>query len=154
MTTLRTRVEELERERDFEMTVAEQWKGYAFDEVNQLTALQGAAKSLVDYWMEDPADRTNEEYNKTIVELIWKLSDALPDEQEPCDECHDTGLILNKLSGEPIAGGVPCSKCGGDGQLDAPFSGSDPSCDECDGMGKIPYEGGDDMSCPKCKRSE
>lgn len=30
---------------------------------------------------------------------------------------------------------APCETCGGSGAVDAPFSGSDPSCPACDGEG-------------------
>jgi hypothetical protein len=33
---------------------------------------------------------------------------------------------------------VPCTRCNGTGAIDAPFSGSDPSCPECDGEGVKP----------------
>jgi DnaJ-class molecular chaperone len=33
-----------------------------------------------------------------------------------------------------------CEMCGGDGCIDAPYSGSDPSCPSCDGEGEIEVE--------------
>lgn len=32
---------------------------------------------------------------------------------------------------------IVCERCGGDGVIDAPYSGSDPSCPACAGEGEI-----------------
>lgn len=43
-------------------------------------------------------------------------------------------IEANRLAREGI---YKCERCDGTGAIDAPFSGSDPSCPECDGEGVV-----------------
>ncbi len=45
------------------------------------------------------------------------------------DRLVEVGLLTAKA--------VPCERCKGTGAIDAPYSGSDPSCPDCDGEGQI-----------------
>ena len=53
---------------------------------------------------------------------------------------HDTCHHLAELQAELQAGeeeGQTCERCNGTGVIDAPWSGSDPSCPDCSGEGRI-----------------
>lgn len=41
------------------------------------------------------------------------------------------------MMSDPITEAEPCAYCKGTGAVDAPFSGSDPCCPECDGEGTV-----------------
>ncbi|KKK55055.1 hypothetical protein LCGC14_3078440 [marine sediment metagenome] len=43
----------------------------------------------------------------------------------------------HKLSETGLQTGRKCERCDGTGAIDAPYSGSDPSCPECDGEGIV-----------------
>jgi DnaJ-class molecular chaperone len=45
---------------------------------------------------------------------------------------------------------MKCSTCDGTGAIDAPYSGSDPSCPDCDGTGSEPCLAHDNDPCDVC----
>ena len=51
---------------------------------------------------------------------------------EPFMECSECGWFV-------------CTRCDGSGAVDAPFSGSDPSCIDCDGEGGFDPNAGDNL---------
>lgn len=48
------------------------------------------------------------------------------------------GIIERTQDARCVEPAGKCQRCSGTGAIDAPFSGSDPSCPECDGEGTIP----------------
>jgi DnaJ-class molecular chaperone len=54
-----------------------------------------------------------------------------------CPNCNNNRFIHMQESWECCTecGHMVCRACAGTGAVDAPFSGSDPSCQECDGEG-------------------
>ncbi|MCP4899868.1 MAG: hypothetical protein GY906_23110 [bacterium] len=52
---------------------------------------------------------------------------------------HTHQSTMDKIEAEALAqeGIFPCERCDGTGSIAAPFSGSDPSCPDCDGEGLV-----------------